>query len=160
MAISSFIPVDRRTGYLQCTYIVSAHMIVLHRHRLLTVLVALVSLLFMQLAVAGYVCPAWMLGMKAQVTDASAHAGMPCAGSMSKIDKDDSQPALCHAHCQSDQQSADTYQLPDLPVMPAIAPVFRQQDVLLISWGVQRQAPLLQRTTAPPLSVRNCCFRI
>ena len=135
-------------------------MIVLLRHRLLIVLVALVSLLFMQLAVAGYVCPAGMPGMKAEVTDVSAHAGMPCAGSMSETSKDDVQPALCHAHCHSDQQSADTYQLPDLPVMPAIAPVFGKQDGLHISRGVPRQAPLLQRTTAPPLSVRNCCFRI
>jgi hypothetical protein len=137
-------------------------MIALRRHRLLTMLIALVSLLFMQLAVAGYVCPAGMSGMKAEGTEVSTHAGMPCAVSMSisKASMDDAQPALCHAHCQSDQQSADTYHLPDLPVMPAIAAVFGQQDVLSISLGVPRQAPLLQRTTAPPLSVRNCCFRI
>ena len=135
-------------------------MIALRRHRLLTVLVALVSLLFMQLAVAGYVCPAGMSGMKAEGTKVSAHAGMPCAGSMSTTGIDDAQPALCHAHCQSDQQSADTYQVPGVPVMPAIAPAFSQQDVLSISPGLPRQAPLLQRTTTPPLSVRNCCFRI
>lgn len=138
-------------------------MIALRRHRLFTVLVALVSLLFMQLAVAGYVCPVGMSGTKAEGTKISAHAGMPCAVSMSETSIDDAQPALCHAHCQSDQQSADTYQLPDLPVMPAIAPVFGQQDVLLISRGTPSQSVLpllLQRTTAPPLSVRNCCFRI
>ncbi len=136
-------------------------MISLRRHRLFTVLVALVSLLFMQLAVAGYVCPSGMSGMaQSSKATVSVHAGMPCAGDMSATSMDDAQPALCHAHCQSDQQSADTYQLPDLPVMPAIAPVFSQQDVLSISPGVPRQAPLLQRTTAPPLSVRNCCFRI
>lgn len=135
-------------------------MIALRRHRLFTVLVALVSLLFMQLAVSGYVCPAGMSGLKAEVIKVSAHAGMPCSGSMSETSTDDAQPALCHAHCQSDQQSADTYQLPDVPVMPAIAPVFSQQEVLSISPGLPSQAPLLQRTTAPPLSVRNCCFRI
>ncbi len=133
-------------------------MITLRRHRLFTVLVALVSLLFMQLAVAGYVCPSGMSGM-AQSSKPVTHAGMPCAQVMS-ASMDDAQPALCHAHCQSDQQSADTYQLPDLPVMPAISSVFNQQDILQISPGVPRQAPLLQRTTAPPLSVRNCCFRI
>ena len=134
-------------------------MIALRHHRLFTVLVALVSLLFMQLAVAGYVCPSGMSGL-AQSSKAEAHAGMPCAGFMSETSLDGAQPALCHAHCKSDQQSADTYQLPDLPVMPAIALVFSLQDVLSISLGLARQAPLLQRTTAPPLSVRNCCFRI
>ena len=133
-------------------------MMSLRRHRLFTVLIALVSLLFMQLAVAGYVCPAGMPGL-ADGGKAEAHAGMPCAESMS-ASMDGAQPALCHAHCQSDQQSADTYQLPDLPVMPAITLVFNQQDILSISQSVPQQAPLLQRTTAPPLSVRNCCFRI
>lgn len=40
---------------------------------------------------------------------------------MPETSMDGVQPALCHAHCQSDQQSADTYQLPDVPVMPEAA---------------------------------------
>ena len=134
------------------------NMFTLRRHRIITVLVALVSLLCMQLAVAGYVCPAGMAGA-AQSSEATTHAGMPCAASM-PASMDAAQPALCQAHCQSDQQAADTYQLPTLPVMPAITPVFNQQDVLSVSQGLPRQATLLQRTTAPLLSVRNCCLRI
>nr|WP_295769121.1 hypothetical protein [Rhodoferax sp.] len=134
-------------------------MIALRRHRLFTALVALVSLLFVQLAVAGYVCPVSISGI-AQSASVSSHAGMSCAGSPSEAGMDDAQPALCYAHCQSDQQSADTYQLPDLPVMPAITPIFGQLDVISTSRGVPRQATLIQRTSGPPLSVRNCCFRI
>lgn len=79
------------------------------RHRLITVLVALVSLLFMQLAVAGYVCP----GSESKIAEAAAMAevGMPCAESM-PLTMDDEQPNLCHAHCQAGQQSADKYELP------------------------------------------------
>lgn len=132
-------------------------MMFLRRHRLTTVLFALVSLLFMQLAVAGYVCPTGMTSA-AESTMAMAHAGTPCAEAMPTM-MDDAQPGLCQAHCQQDHQSADTYTLPVLPVLPTVAHDFAQQDASSLTQGVPLQAPLLLRTTAPPLSVRNCCFR-
>lgn len=134
----------------------------LRHHRLLTAFLAVISLLFMQLAVAGYVCPTGVAG----VANGGAsmpmvhHAGMPCAESMAKT-MDQDQPGLCHAHCQADQQSADTYQLPSLPMMPAVVADF---PTVVVTAAAARaaplQAPLLQRATAPPLSVQNCCFRI
>ena len=129
----------------------------LRRHRLITVLIAMVALLFMQLAVARYVCPTEM-GGGAERSMVMVHDGMPCAQSM-PTSMDAGQPGLCQAHCQADQQSADTYVLPVLPMMQAISINFVLQDTITISPGVPLQAPLLQRTTAPPLSVRNCCFR-
>ena len=135
-------------------------MIFLRRHRLVTVFFALVSLLFMQLAVAGYVCPNEGMSGAAESNTAMAHAGMPCAESMdTAVVMDNAQPGLCQAHCQSDQQSASTYVLPVLPEMPAMTPDFSKPGTSLVSQGVPLQAPLLLRTTAPPLSVRNCCFR-
>jgi hypothetical protein len=143
----------RRLQYAE----ISTNMTSFRRHRLITVLLALFSMLFMQLAVARYVCPMVMMDV-AEGTQAMAHAGMPCADSM-PMAMDDAQAGLCQAHCQADQQSADTYALPDLPMMPAMSHDFAKQSALPIPQGVPLQAPLLQRTTTPPLAVRNCCFR-
>jgi len=127
------------------------------RHRLITVLFALVSLLFMQLAVAGYVCP----GSGPKVTEAAAmaEAGMPCAESM-PLSMDDQQPNLCHAHCQTSQQSADKHELPSPVALSAVPADFSLQVAIPALSEAPLQAPHLQRTTAPPVAIRNCCFRL
>lgn len=130
------------------------------RHRLFTVLFALCSFLFMQLALASYACPG-AAAKVAEVTEVAAmvEAGMPCAESMS-LEMDDAQPHLCQAHCQSAQQSADKHELPTLPTVAAIGPTFRLAGTTPVFSGMPLQAPHLMRTTAPPLAIRNCCFRI
>lgn len=131
--------------------------------RFITVLFALFSLLFMQLAVAGYACPGYgpKLIQQSQMA-AMAEAGMPCAESMA-LSMDAEQPQLCQAHCQAGQQSADKYQ-PPAPVAIERLPVnFTLQNMQtggLASEPVPGDAPYLQRTTAPPIAIRNCCFRI
>ncbi len=127
------------------------------RHRLITVLFALVSLLFMQLAVAGYVCP----GSKAKIAEAAAmaEAGMPCAESM-PLAMDDEQPNLCHAHCQAGQQSADKYELPSTVAIGTLPANFSLHVAIPVFSEAPLQAPHLQRTTAPPVAIRNCCFRL
>lgn len=124
--------------------------------RLITVAFALVSLLFMQVAMAGYACPMEMKGVEVA---AMTEAGMPCAGDMSTTDTD--QPGLCHAHCQSSQQNADT--TPTLTPIVAVATgitysVEPALSALLLA--PPTRGPSLLRSTAPPLSIRNCCFRI
>ena len=128
-----------------------------HRARLVTVLFALLSLLFMQLAVAGYVCPG--TGSKVAEVVAMAEAGMPCAESMA-MTMDDEQPNLCHAHCQAESQSSQTYQLPSLISVDALSTAPALQVLHLPFVEAPPNAPYLQRTTAPPLSIRNCCFRL
>lgn len=81
-------------------------MFVRRRRRLIAVLFALFSLLSMQLAVAGYACP---VETKVSQAAAMAEAGMPCAGDTVM---DTEQPGLCHAHCQSAQQSVEKVQTP------------------------------------------------
>jgi hypothetical protein len=127
------------------------------RHRWITVLFALVSLLFMQLAVAGHVCP----GAASKVAEvaAMAEAGMPCAESMSRS-LDDEQPGLCHAHCQAGQQSADKYELPAPVALSALPAEFTLPASPLVFSGASRQSPDLKRSTAPPVAIRHCCFRI
>ena len=125
--------------------------------RFITVLVALVSLLFMQLAVAGYACESG--ASKAALIKSVVMADMPCAESM-VMAVDEHQPTLCHAHCQAAEQSADKYQVPlaiDVGHLPSVLtlegafPVFASRAL---------QAPYLQRTTAPPLAIQNCCLRL
>lgn len=130
-------------------------MFVRRRYRLITVLIALFSLLSMQLAVAGYVCPADSKGAE---MIAMAQAGMPCAGDMSNMDTE--QPGLCHAHCQSAQQSVEKVQAPT--PMGAVATGFTYTIEPPRSSPPRplAQPPSLLRSTAPPIAVRNCCFRI
>ena len=134
-------------------------MSVRRRHRLITIFFALFSLLFMQLAVAGHSCLV-DTRVTAEVGEmaAMAEAGMPCADDMSSQDTDHS--GLCHVHCQSAQQTADQ--------LPAVAPVGLTATGITYTIEPARvaltmpvaQAPSLRRSTAPPIAVRNCCFRI
>ncbi|MFT5035335.1 MAG: hypothetical protein ACI87L_001177 [Litorivivens sp.] len=124
------------------------------RHRLITVLFALYSLLFMQLAVAAYACPD--IGAKAAVM---AEAGVPCAESMA-LAMDDEQPHLCQAHCQAESQSAEKFQLLSLLAVDALPSAQGLQIALPTLVAAPLHAPHLQRSTAPPLSIRNCCLRL
>ncbi|MDI1252475.1 hypothetical protein [Thermomonas sp.] len=129
-----------------------------NRHqRLITVLFALVSLLFMQLAVAGYICPG--SGSKIAEAAAMAEAGMSCAESM-PLNMDDQQPNLCQAHCQAGHQSADKHELSSPVAISALPANFSLQIALPVFSEAPLQAPHLQRTTAPPVAIRNCCFRL
>lgn len=128
----------------------------LSRHsRLVTALVALVTVLFMQLAVAAYACP----GLQPQeVADTSAMQGMPgCEDAVDAV-----QPGLCHAHTQAGNQSLDKPPMPDVAPSAAIVlvPMINDIDIALRPISTHAEAPWLMRGSTPPLSVRNCCFRI
>lgn len=127
------------------------------RHHLITVLFALFSLLFMQLAVASYACPG--AASKVAAISAMAEAGMPCAQSMT-VNMDEDQPNLCKAYCQAGQQVADKYQSPAPVALTALLPDFTLQVIAPVYQGASLQAPHLMRTTAPPMSIRHCCFRL
>lgn len=133
------------------------------RHRLATVLFALLSLLFMQLAIAGYSCPGGApdkaMEMGAMEMGAMAQSEIPCASSMDSV-MDADQPGLCQAHCQADPQTASKYQLPELANVSDLATDFPLPRVIPSPQGASLQAPLLRRSTAPSLAVRHCCFRI
>lgn len=130
------------------------------RYRFITVLLALMSLLFSQLALASYVCPAG--DSRAAVAQAVAKTGMPCAESMGML-MDEAQPHLCRAHCQADQtvqQKAEALQIPVLASLPGWGADGLRPHRLDARAGVSVQPPILRRTTAPPLAIRHCCFRL
>lgn len=130
--------------------------------RVLAALLALVSMLFTQLAVASYVCPRMQIAHAMESIAASEaavdHHDMSGCEGMDTTDKS----VGCQEHNQTGNQSLDKPELPN--VSPFMASVLLQtvahtdrpyQSVILHAAGL-----FLTRTTAPPLSIRNCCFRI
>ena len=127
------------------------------RFRLISAMFLLINMLFMQWAVASYVCPA--LASKSSDITAMADAGMPCAGAMS-ADLDSTQPNLCQAHCQASQQTADKHELPAPVAVFAFLTSYLLPDIFPVFSGPALQATQLERTTAPPLAIRHCCLRL
>ena len=132
------------------------------RLRIVTVLFALLCLLSAQLSLAAYACPGALTG--SQQLAAMDMKGVPCSGDMAGematgIDAD--QPGMCKAHCQSIEQSADQYQVPALAGILQTGPVLTVTPPPAdIAQAATWQPPILKRTTAPPIAVRNCCLRI
>ena len=127
------------------------------RFRLISAMFLLINMLFMQWAVASYVCPA--LASKASGMTAMADAAMPCAGTMS-ADMDSTQPNLCQAHCQAGQQTADKYEYPAPIAVFAFLTSYRLPDNLPLLSAAALQPAQLERSTAPPLAIRHCCLRL
>ncbi|MDY7573638.1 hypothetical protein [Actimicrobium sp. CCI2.3] len=123
-------------------------MTILPLRRLLVVFVALLSVLFAQLALAAYVCP----GQASSLTMRVIQVMPDCA------DMDMVQPALCHAH------QHDGHQLPDKPVTPHAAlfiPAALVQQLAPATLPTSRRMLpgfILARTTAPPKPILHCRF--
>jgi hypothetical protein len=78
-------------------------------------------------------------------------------------DMDRGQAALCHAH--ADDQSAK--QSLDKPDSPHVAPFVGTELLVIVApvdlaldTHAMSGALLLPPATAPPIAIRNCCFRI
>ena len=122
--------------------------------------IALLSMLFMQLAISAYACPGANAG---QTGTAAAIPMMLDEPSMPGCDEmDAAQPSLCHAHAHAQQQSLDKHDLPPvLPFIPAaLRVIFQSIDLSNRPLVPQPATVFLTRATAPPLSIRHCCFRL
>lgn len=128
--------------------------------RFLTAVVAMLSILYMQFAVASYVCPGTLRGggngtpsFQATMMDMPDCQGM-----------DAMQPQLCYlyAHGGLSKQSVDKTPAPDVPPFVPATLVLDLQfiDAVLIPEAQPYRPIALTRTTAPPVAIRNCCFRI
>ena len=122
---------------------------------LFAVVLAIVSLLFTQLAVAGYACPALKPLQQMDIL-ADIQTVQDCD------ETDVERRALCEAHMQAPDQSVDRPASPTIP--PAIAvPLVVVPGVLNVAeLPAVAYAPQawLTRPSEPSLSIRNCCFRI
>lgn len=120
------------------------------------------SVLFMQLAVAAYACPTLTAGVvesvHAGMMQADDHADM--AGCEDVIDIE--QPSLCQAHAQFGDQFAGNAELPNLspPLAWTVIPVLQIVDTASRPDLDAVATPHLARSSAPPLSIQHCCFRI
>lgn len=129
--------------------------------RLVAALIALFSILFMQYAVAAYACPGLQTGHVAEAmampSNMDSMQGMAGCHGM-----DDMQPSLCHAHDQVGNQSLDKPELPQVQqfVAMGLGLPLTSIDVVFHPAISQPDSLWLTRSTAPPLSIRNCCFRI
>jgi hypothetical protein len=127
--------------------------------RFVAALVALFSMLFMQLAVASYACPNMRTGQQGASMAMSADSA---AMSPDCMGMDMEQPSLCHAQDQVGNQSLDK---PQPPTVQAFVPVGLVQALHLFDAAyhpasTQPRPLYLTRATDPPLSIRHCCFRI
>ena len=127
--------------------------------RIIAAVLVLVSMLFMQLVLAGYVCPKSNADepMSKTASMAITATEMPGCEQM-----DVAQPSLCHANAHTVQQSLDKHELPAVqPFIPStisvvLANVIAPTALNFFDLNTARQsgAPPL------PLAIRNCCFRI
>jgi hypothetical protein len=117
-------------------------------------------LLFAQVAVNAHACPA--MGMVPSEAGASIVSDASSAATdSSSAQMDPSAPALCLAHCDHGQQSADHAGAPI--VQAALLTTLYTLPPLTESTG--RARPLLdqprpQAASSPPLAILHCCFRI
>lgn len=127
------------------------------RSRVVTALIALMSLLFMQSAIATYACPIWQTTLDASSGAMTMDDTMSGCEGMDKV-----QPNLCHAHADSGNQSLDKPEVPHVQpfIAASLALTLIPVDVVSQQVAVIPGASGMTRATAPPLSIRNCCFRI
>jgi hypothetical protein len=86
------------------------------RRRSFTAFATIAALLFAQLALAGYACPAAADAQARTAMAAMAAAGLPCAA------MDDALPALCHEHGVAAAQSSEHAKQP-VPTPPRVVTV-------------------------------------
>jgi hypothetical protein len=118
-------------------------------------LVALLSMLFMQLAVAAYACP--------NVSSTSARNPGATAGwaQPNCVQLDPAHPSLCQVQSDAGAQSLGKLGIPDLPVVPGVARIVPLPQVASDrAISSPRATPELYRVTSPPLAIRYCSFQI
>jgi hypothetical protein len=128
--------------------------------RVVAALVTLICMLTMQFAAASYVCP----GMVAGSGNGSVVSGSSNQSMTRCEDMDMAQPVLCHAqaHDEASKQSLDKPGSPDIaPFVPAgLVLVAASIDPAAYRPATPATSLFLTRTTAPPIAIRHCCFRI
>ncbi|MBS0513946.1 MAG: hypothetical protein JSS16_00515 [Proteobacteria bacterium] len=122
------------------------------RHRRWIALIALLGLLFQQVAMATYVCP----------IEAREAAAMAASSDMSHCTEPGmADLARCQQHCHPLAQSSDHGTAPTVP--PALLPRttwLRAAALSSVRWTNYVVLGVTARATAPPLNIQHCTFQI
>jgi hypothetical protein len=127
--------------------------------RLVAALIALISMLFMQYAMASYACPGMIAGGEVAAMPTGMMDHQPASGCAGM---DSVQPNLCHAYDHGGHQTLDKPEAPQVQPFAAVglALTLRPIEIALPPAAAQSEFLELKRSTAPPLTIRHCCFRI
>ena len=125
------------------------------RIRLLSAVVALLSLLFMQVALAAYACPTLIPAQSTPMLDRPGQPMVDCP------EADKQSPTLCYADTHKQTVSLEK------PTSPSVMPFVATGFALSVLWPEDRGAmptpPLVflhASGTSPPIAIRHCCFRL
>src|SRR5258708_20559870 len=122
-----------------------------YRHRRWIALIALLGLLFQQLAMAAYVWP-----MESRSATVVAASKMTVCDQPGAVDQ-----ARCHQHCHPLTQSSDHGSAPTVP--PALLPPttwLRAASRVQHHWHNDVASNVGARAAAPPLTIQHCTFQI
>ena len=115
--------------------------------------IGIVAVVFTQFAVSVYACPLLLQSLNEGADTVSLSD--PTSGSPDFVSA-----GLCQKHCENGQQNVNDSPQPLLSDMLAPTSVVSQLINPPEPLPVMALAPSLLRATSPPLSIRNCCFRI
>lgn len=131
------------------------HMSYPRRIRLKSAIVALLSLLFMQVALAAYACPNLIPAQNIPMLDSSGQLMTDCP------EADKQSPALCHADAHKQVPSLEK------PNTPSVMPFVPTGFALPLLWPEETDSIpsppsvfLHASGTSPPITIRHCCFRL
>lgn len=120
------------------------------RHRCWIALIALIGLLFQQLAMAAYVCP---IDSADAATDAAVQMP-PCHA------PDTSDKSRCHQHCHPLAQTSDHGSAPTVPAALLPATTWLRAPAVVAGNREICAEHIDARSTAPPLTIQHCTFQI
>ena len=124
------------------------------RRRRWIALIALLGLLFQQLAMAAYICPLESPG--ATGTTVATTSDAPPCHSGAPTDK-----ARCHQHCHPLPSSPDHASVPPVPAALVPATTWLRDAVHHGNSGYcETSSEILARATSPPLNIQHCTFQI
>lgn len=110
------------------------------RRRFRIVLLAIVCLLFQQLALAAYAC------MLDRIPADPVAMATPCAA----MDMHHDNPVLCQKHCAADASVASSHVVPSVPPLALPPPVFDRIAIATVPIGVVAETVAIDRSDPPP----------
>lgn len=130
-------------------------------HRSAFTWIALLGIVFAQLAVAAYACPS-SVPESEQTLAISDASGLPCPEMAAQMPAgfDPAQPGLCNQHCAQDGQSAEVRSLAALHPTFVVAFVLPASDSSAFAGAGHAQQPELLRPPALPPLWRSRRLRI